>query len=136
MKIRYLFFTLLAGVALGAYAQHLAETPLASTPRQMLLTVPMPDMGDKEARMWVTELPPGAVTPKHHHPGHVVAYVLEGAIIHAVDGKEPVTLRAGQAWHEATEEMHLARNASATVPAKILAVQIADKGQPLGLPAN
>jgi len=130
--------TLLVGIlmistcAVGYSIGHL--TAAQQSPKQtMLLTDDMSSLPAKEARMWITEIPPGGQTPKHRHPGDVLAYVLEGSVLHTVEGKKPVTYSAGQAFHE-TGEVHWAINPSQTVPLKILAVQIADKGQPLTVP--
>jgi quercetin dioxygenase-like cupin family protein len=94
----------------------------------MLETV---DLGDgREARMWVAEIAPGATTSEHSHPGRIVAYMLEGAITHSVKGKPPVTISAGQSWHE-FEEVHQGHNLSATAPARFLTIQITEHGKPI-----
>jgi quercetin dioxygenase-like cupin family protein len=123
--------TLALGIAVGSLADRFVMAQTTSPTRTMLLNVDMADMDGKEMKMWITELAPGAVTPKHYHPGHVVAYVLEGAVIHTVEGKEPITFSVGQAWHESQKDIHWGTNASAKVPVKFLAVQIAEKGQPV-----
>jgi hypothetical protein len=48
-----------------------------------------------------------------------------------MDGKPPQTFKAGQAFAEAPNSVHILRNASATEPAKALGFQYAGKGQPL-----
>ena len=38
---------------------------------------------------------PGYVSPRHTHPGEEIIYVLEGLLEYQVEGKPPVTLKAG-----------------------------------------
>lgn len=123
---------LMSGIAVGYSIGHVtaAQQPVKTT---MLLTMDMNGVPGKEAKMWITEIAPGERTPKHYHPGDVVAYVLEGSVIHTVEGKEPVTISAGQAFHEAGE-VHWGMNPSKTSPVKFLTVQVADKGQPATVP--
>ncbi|MEJ8857501.1 cupin domain-containing protein [Variovorax robiniae] len=76
----------------------------------------------------VVSYPPGGKTPAHRHgKAFVVGYVLEGAIRSRLnDGKEQV-FRAGESWTEVPGTHHsLSENASATEPAKLLAIFVAD----------
>ena len=52
----------------------------------------------REAVMVVADIPTGATSGRHTHPGEEVAYVLEGAIVLDVAGKTPETLKAGQGF--------------------------------------
>lgn len=125
---------LFTGVA-GGHAHAAARQAPQPLARTMLLTVPLPDLPGKEARMWITELAPGIATPRHSHPGHVLGYVLDGAIENRVDGKVPHGLGPGSAWSELPNEVHVGANTSATARARLLAVGIFDKGAPLSNPA-
>jgi quercetin dioxygenase-like cupin family protein len=79
---------------------------------------------------------PGESSAAHRHPGITLAYVLEGEIRSKV-GEEPErTYTAGQMFLETPGQLHsVSRNASATRPAKLLAVLLAEKGKPLTTPA-
>ena len=78
----------------------------------------------------VTYRPGGASSP-HCHDAQVFVYVLEGEITMQVRGGPAVTLRAGQTFFEAPEDVHMvSANASKTSAAKILVVMIKDKGKP------
>ncbi len=95
----------------------------------------MPDVAGKQISMVLVEFEPGAGSSPHRHPGSTIAYVLEGAVVSEVDPGKPVTYHAGQSWYELPMHTHrIARNASKTRPAKILAVLISEKGQELVLP--
>jgi quercetin dioxygenase-like cupin family protein len=77
---------------------------------------------------------PGGSSPPHHHTteGAVVAYVLEGAIRSKVDDGPEKVYRAGESWLEPPGAAHaVSANASATEPARLLAVFVADDGAEL-----
>ena len=95
----------------------------------------LPDVPGKQVSMVIVEFEPGAASSPHRHPGSVVAYVLEGSVVSEVDPDKPVTYHVGQTWYELPMHTHrIARNASKSRPAKILAVLISEKGQELVLP--
>lgn len=95
----------------------------------------LPDVPGKQISMVTVEFAPGAASSPHRHPGSVVAYVLEGSVVSEVDPGKPVTYKVGQSWYELPMHVHrIARNASKSRPAKILAVLISEKGQELVLP--
>ncbi|HLH31224.1 MAG TPA: cupin domain-containing protein [Terriglobia bacterium] len=79
---------------------------------------------------------PGSSSSAHHHPGFVLVYVLEGDIITKISGQEQKTYSAGQMFYEQPGSTHeVSRNASATKPAKFLALIFAKKGAQLVTPA-
>ena len=79
------------------------------------------------------ELDPGAVVPRHTHPGVESGYVVEGGVELAVDGESPVALSPGDAFQVPTARPHSARNGAAkTVLADTFVVE---KGKPLASPA-
>lgn len=71
---------------------------------------------------------PGAKTPPHRHGrSFVVGYVLEGAIRSRLDNGEVRVYRAGESWSEEPGVHHaVSENASATEPARLLALFIAE----------
>ncbi len=76
---------------------------------------------------------PGAQSPRHHHAGSVVAYVLSGAIRsqNSATGAARV-YHAGESFFEPPGSTHLiSENASTTEPASLLAVFVADEGATL-----
>ena len=84
-------------------------------------------------------LPPGAQSGKHTQAGNEIVYVQEGAITLEVQGKAPVTVKAGEAFTTSAGEVHNVKNASTSAPAKALAFYIAKKGarlEDLSLPAK
>lgn len=112
--------------------------PLASDKGVKVIPVmrhDMPDVPGKQINLVVVEFAPGAGNSPHRHPGSTIAYVLEGSVVSEVDPGKPVTYHAGQSWYELPMHTHrIARNASKTRPAKILAVLVSEQGQDLVLP--
>lgn len=82
--------------------------------------------------------PPGEASGKHRHPGFVIGYVLEGQYRFAVNDHAPEVLGPGQMFFESFDEpgqVHaVSGNASATQPAKILAIVFTKKGDPVTIP--
>jgi len=81
------------------------------------------------------DIAPGAVASWHRHPGEEVIYVIEGALEYQLEGKSPVTLRAGEVLFVPSGVAHRARNPGTTNGAE-LATYIVEKGLPLVVPAH
>ena len=76
------------------------------------------------------ELDPGVAFPKHTHPGEEIIYVLEGALEYEVDGKPPVTLKAGDVLFIPAGTIHSAKNVGRSKGSE-LATYVVEKGKPL-----
>jgi quercetin dioxygenase-like cupin family protein len=77
----------------------------------------------------VASYPPGGKTPPHHHArsAFVTGYVLSGSIRSQVDDGKVQVVHAGESWSEAPGAHHpISENASATEPAKLLAIFVVD----------
>ena len=88
-------------------------------------------------QMTATEVtyPPGDSSARHHHPGFVCGYVLEGQYRFAVAGQAETVLSAGQMFFENPGDVHaVSGNASKTAPARILAIVFTKKGDPVTIP--
>ncbi len=80
---------------------------------------------------------PGESSPAHRHPGITIAYVLEGEIRSKVGDGPERTYGAGEMFLETPNQLHaVSGNASATKPARLLAVLLARKGEQLTTPAK
>ena len=73
---------------------------------------------------------PGYVSPRHKHPGEEIVYVLEGVLEYEVEGRPPVTLRAGDVLFIPAGTIHAARNVGSGNGAE-LATYVVEKGKPL-----
>jgi quercetin dioxygenase-like cupin family protein len=76
------------------------------------------------------ELAPGVSFPKHTHPGEEIIYVLEGTWEYTVEGKPPVTLKAGEVLFIPAGTIHSAKNVGSGSGAE-LATYVVEKGKPL-----
>jgi quercetin dioxygenase-like cupin family protein len=92
-------------------------------------------MDDWEVTVSYVDYAPGRVGQTHHHAGFVLAYVLQGAIVTKISGQEERTYRTGEMFFEPPGSTHeVSNNASATEPAKLLAMIFAKKGVQLTTP--
>jgi quercetin dioxygenase-like cupin family protein len=102
-----------------------------------LMTQALPDYPGKEVMMLAVEYPPGGADPVHRHDADAFVYVLEGSIVMGVNGGEPVTLKAGQTFHEGPHDVHTpGRNASSDKPARFIAILFKDKDKPALTPVD
>jgi quercetin dioxygenase-like cupin family protein len=102
-----------------------------------LLSKELVGIDGKEVTMVRVEYLPGGASLPHRHDANVLVYVLEGALIMQVQGKDPVTLRPGDTFSETPTDIHVqSANASKTQPAKFIAIVIKDKGLPVTRPAG
>lgn len=76
------------------------------------------------------ELAPGVAFPKHTHPGEEIIYVLEGSLEYQVEGKPPVTLKAGDVLFIPAGKIHAAKNVGSGNGSE-LATYVVEKGKPL-----
>ncbi len=114
---------LVAASALGAAAQD-AETT------QVLKTELQGEEG-REANIVRFDVGPDWETDRHIHPGHVFVYITEGSIEVDVEGKEPQTYSAGEAFYELPDLPMVARTASTDEGAKFIVFQVGPTGEPI-----
>ena len=90
----------------------------------------LPNVPGQTLTAIVVSYAPGGKSPKHHHAGSVFAYVLSGAVRSENSATGPARIyRAGETFFEPPGSEHLvSENASATEPASLLAVFVADDG--------
>ena len=120
----------LAALIIGSgLALHAAEAQQPGVKRTDLqqhdLSVPGREM--VQARV---ELDPGAAFGKHWHPGEEIIYVLEGSIEYQLEGKPPVTLKAGDVLFIPAGTVHAAKNVGSDQAAE-LGTYFVEKGKPL-----
>jgi len=82
----------------------------------------------------LAEIPPGVTSARHSHPGEDFGYLVEGTIVLYVDGKAPVTVKAGEVFFTARGQVHNARNIGTTM-ARAVDTYVIDKGKPGVTPA-
>ena len=90
------------------------------------------DLGARgyEAVQMRIDFDPGTMFGKHSHPGEEIIYVIEGVFEYQVEGKPPVTLKAGEVLFIPSGTIHAAKNVGKGNAAE-LATYIVEKGRPL-----
>ena len=83
----------------------------------------------REAVQVRVDIEPDVAFPKHTHPGEEIIYVLAGSIEYQVEGKPPVTLKAGDVLFIPAGTIHAAKNVGSGNAAE-LATYVLEKGKP------
>ena len=111
----------------------LAQT---SKPKEAKVTLvyqhELPNVPGKSIKGVLVEYEPGGSSPGHTHPksAFIYATVLEGAIRSKVNNGPETTYKAGESFSEFPGDRHsVSANASATQPAKLLAVFVLDTSE-------
>ncbi len=114
-------------------------TPAAAQSVKPQLSAALPNAPGKTMTVLTVTYAPGQKSGPHHHAGSAFLYarVLTGQIRSQVEGQEAVarTYSVGEGWTEGPDAHHVvSENASATEPASILVVFVADDGAALTTP--
>jgi quercetin dioxygenase-like cupin family protein len=90
------------------------------------------DLGtkDREAIQVRVDFAPGAVFPRHVHPGEEIVYVLNGTLEYRLDRQPRVTLNAGDTLFIPSGTIHAVENVGLE-SASELATYVVEKGKPL-----
>ena len=119
------------------------QTAPARTPPQPLFSAPLTDAPGKSLVVVQLAYAPNSAAPStpeqhrrgHHHPGSVYVYVTEGTVRLGVAGQPVQVVPAGGSFFEPVGAHHIINeNASATEPARAIAVMIVPDGAPLTTP--
>ena len=117
---------LIAGIGLPLDAGRAQQAGVTRTPLQRHdLSVPGREM--VQVRV---DLAPGVTFPPHSHPGEEIVYVIEGVLEYRVEGKPPVTLKAGEVLFIPAGAVRGVTNVGSGNAAE-LATYIVEKGKPL-----
>ncbi|QAY86768.1 cupin domain-containing protein [Pseudomonas arsenicoxydans] len=88
------------------------------------------DVSGREVIQVLVDFDPGVTSPKHSHPGVEVAHVISGTFEYQLEGRAPVTLRAGDSLYIPAGTAHVAKNVGDS-KASELATYIVKKDAPL-----
>ena len=119
------------GVIIGITSSRLLDAQPAPFKLTNLFQADLVGVNGMEVLVSVVEFSPRATIGKHTHPGHEVAYVLEGSGVSEVEGHSPEVRKAGTVTYIPPKQVHESKNESATEPMKVLYVRIHPKGQPV-----
>jgi quercetin dioxygenase-like cupin family protein len=115
-----------------APASPAARTPPAPTPAITRVDLQRHDLSTpgREAIQARVDFAPGAVAPRHRHPGEEIVFVLRGTLEYRLDGQAPVTLNPGGVLFIPAGAVHAVRNVGSGAGSE-LATYIVEKGRPL-----
>jgi|SRR5882724_4633519 len=116
-------------IAASGLALHTTQAQLAGTRRIDLQRHDLSAPG-REVIQARVEIDPGVASSRHSHPGEEIIYVLEGVLEYQLDGKPPVTLKAGDVLFIPAGTIHAAKNVGSG-PGAELATYVVEKGKPL-----
>ncbi|MES1260235.1 MAG: cupin domain-containing protein [Acidobacteriota bacterium] len=88
----------------------------------------------REAVVARVEIAPGSFVGRHTHAGEEISYVMEGDLEVLVEGQPPLEVKTGGAFIIPAGAKHDAHN-KGSVPVKLAAVYVVEKGKPLATPA-
>ena len=108
----------------------LFSAPLADAPGKNLVVVELTFAPNTAPPSTPERHPPG-----HRHPGSVYVHVTHGTVRLGVEGQPVQEVQAGGSFFEPVGAHHIiTENASATEPARAIAVMIVPEGAPLVTP--
>jgi quercetin dioxygenase-like cupin family protein len=123
--------SLVAGSLLVACSANAQEGGVARPNLLLKQAVEGMPRGDKqEISILTATLKPGDKTVFHTHRFPVSVYILEGAFTLEMEGRQPVTVKAGESMVEPPNVKMTGYNKSATEPMKVVIFYVADPGTP------
>ena len=120
---------LLVATSLALPVARADEVNLGDIKRTNLLRKDLSVPG-REVIQVLVEFEPGVTAVRHSHPGEELVYVTEGALEYQLDGKPPVTVKAGEVLFIPHGTPHAVINVG-TGKAAELATYIVEKDKPL-----
>ena len=133
MIITAAFVALVIGSTSIAQEQSVAKPP---PPLLREVVQGMPKGERQEVRVLTATLKPGEKTPFHTHRFPVTVYVLEGAFTLEMEGRAPVTAKAGEAIVEPPQVKMTGYNRSSTEPMRVVLFHVSDPDTPFLDPAH
>jgi quercetin dioxygenase-like cupin family protein len=124
-------FILMVG---SAFALHLASAQQPGVKRTELQRHDLSVPGREMVQVRV-EVDPGVALPVHTHPGEEIVYILEGTWEYQIEGKDLMTLKAGDVAFVPPGTKHSAKNVGSGKGAAV-ATYIVEKGKPLVVPVK
>jgi quercetin dioxygenase-like cupin family protein len=129
VTVKKIALLLLAGATLLSANVAAEETAAPTSKVSKIFDRELPNVPGKSMRAVLVEYGPGAASPSHRHPSSAFIYatVLEGEIRSKVNDDPEHVYKAGESWTEVPGDHHqVSANASATKPARLLAIFVVD----------
>ncbi len=117
-------------IVIAVSALHAAQADLLSGVKRTDLLQSDLSVPGREVVQARVDIDPGVTSAMHWHPGEEIVYVIEGTLEYQIEGKPPVTLKAGQVLFIPAGAVHTAKNVGKVNGAE-LATYFVEKGKPL-----
>jgi quercetin dioxygenase-like cupin family protein len=104
--------------------------------RTVLQQTDISGVPDRQGTLYKAEFGPGVSAPKHTHPGDEFVYMAEGTLVIEPEGKDPITLKAGDSTRLPMGTVHKARNPDSSAPAVAIVFLVSEAGKPLASAAE
>ena len=130
--MRQSFSLSLALVALVMSVPSMAQEQGTARPQVLLREIVhgMPTGERQEVRVLTASIKPGDKTVFHTHRFPVTVYILEGTFTLEMEGREPVTVQAGQAMMEPPHVNMTGYNRSSTEPLRLVIFYVSEPDTP------
>jgi quercetin dioxygenase-like cupin family protein len=112
--------------------QAMAQEPGVAKPQTVLneIVQGLPKGKKQEVRVLTASFKPGDKTVFHTHRFPVTVYILEGAFTLELDGRKPITVKAGEAFVEPSGVKMTGYNRSKTETLRLVIFYVCDPGTP------
>ena len=127
MSVGIALVALVISLPSSAQEQRSAKPPSAIL-REIVQGMPRGER--QEVRVLEATVKPGDKTPFHSHRFPVTVYVLEGVFTLEMEGRAPVTVKAGQAMVEPPQVKMTGYNRSSTEPLRVVIFYVSDPDTP------
>jgi quercetin dioxygenase-like cupin family protein len=119
---------LIVGLLFSAAAQESGSARPNIIHRELVAGMPRGDR--QEVRVITASFKPGDKTVFHTHRFPVTVYVLEGAFTLEMEGRAPVTVKAGEAFVEPPDVKMTGHNRSTAEPLKVVVFYVSEPETP------
>jgi quercetin dioxygenase-like cupin family protein len=127
-----LIATVFVVLSMGARAQNTTKPVLVFSD----VVRCMPRGENQAIRVLTASFKPGDKTVVHTHRSPVTVYILEGAFTLELDGREPIVVKAGQAFVEPPNIKMTGYNRSTTDALRLVIFYVSEPGTPFLDPLN
>lgn len=127
-----LIATILGALSMGTQAQDTTKPVLVFSD----VVRGMPRGENQAIRVLTANFKPGDKTVVHTHRSPVTVYILEGAFTLELDGREPIVVKAGQAFVEPPNVKMTGYNRSSTEGLRLVIFYVSEPETPFLDPLN
>lgn len=99
-----------------------------------LLDIVLPETANQQVAVYEVEYAPGGLNPRHLHPAAITFHILSGVGVWQEEGKQPVTLKAGESLFVAAGTIHAHWNPSATERLRFVEFIVSEKDKGRSIP--